>query len=408
MQVARQVSDEELVREFMDSLPLTLSQRRLHKYRVKLRKLRRLLGRPFSEATREDLRELLRRIEEQPVSEATKMDDRTFVKKFFGWLRGRDFVRDIKVGRWSNRIIPEDVLDPVDVNTMVEACTRIRDRAIVLTLYESGARPQEFLGLKVGSVEFDEYGAVLHLPCGKTGMRRVRVMAAAPLLARYLEQHPFREDPDAPLFCALRRNLGAPLALEGLRKIIRRAAKTAGIKKRVYPYLFRHSRLTGLAEAGVSEPMLKEWAGWTKGSPMPSVYIHFSGRETRRVVAELLGVPEEPEEPTVGVLPLKTCPACGRRVEPDRLYCPYCDNPLSGTVGVILAHERVEELKSELEGLRARLMAMEELLRGLTSALLGARGPEAEAARVGAIAALTPPLIDADVLARLPRELIEG
>ena len=129
-----QVSDEELVREFMDSLPLTLSQGRLHKYRVKLRKLRRLLGRPFSEATREDLRELLRRIEEQPVSEATKMDDRTFVKKFFGWLRGRDFVRDIKVGRWSNRIIPEDVLDPVDVNTMVEACTRIRDRAIVMTL----------------------------------------------------------------------------------------------------------------------------------------------------------------------------------------------------------------------------------------------------------------------------------
>ncbi len=316
------------------------------------------MGRPFSEATREDLRELLRRIEEQPVSEATKMDDRTFVKKFFGWLRGRDFVRDIKVGRWSNRIIPEDVLDPVDVNTMVEACTRIRDRAIVMTLYESGARPQEFLGLKVGSVEFDEYGAVLHLPCGKTGMRRVRVMAAAPLLARYLEQHPFREDPDAPLWLTESTNYrNRPLSWVRLNRLLKEVAKRAGIRKRVRAYLFRHSRATHLATI-LTEAEMCQFFGWVQGSDMPRVYVHLSGRDVDEKLLEVAGLKKRDGR---RLLRPKVCPRCGASNPPNAEFCGRC--------GMVLDERAAMELEGmwrrkelELERLREKLEKLERIV----------------------------------------------
>jgi len=390
------------------------------------------------ELLRQDITDFIRGLEldgRRPPSTMTRAQHVARIRRFYRWLYGerlkvwpedqyppcvsglRKVIRLPPLEERSRVKRKSELLTPEDIERLLRACeafsdrlTRLRNKAIIAVLADTGVRPGELLSLRIRDVRDVRIGgrpAYELTVYGKTGHRVVYVVDGYGYLRAWLEAHPRREDPEAPLFCALGRKVGRPLARRGLRKLIEKAVRVAGLNKRVYPYLFRHSRLTGLAEAGVSEPMLKEWAGWTKGSPMPSVYIHFSGRETRRVVAELLGVPEEPEEPTVGVLPLKTCPACGRRVEPDRLYCPYCDSPLSGTVGVILAHERVEELKSELEGLRLRLKAMEELLRGLTSALLGARGPEAEAARVRAIAALTPRSISGDIAALLPRELVE-
>ena len=56
---------------------------------------------------------------------------------------------------------------------MAEAAPNLRDRAFILSLYESGARIGEWLSLTVGSVSSSEYGYVVHIPHGKTGARRV-------------------------------------------------------------------------------------------------------------------------------------------------------------------------------------------------------------------------------------------
>ena len=43
-------------------------------------------------------------------------------------------------------------------------------------------------------VSFDSNGAQI-MVAGKTGMRRVRIIASAPLLTQWLENHPRKEDP---------------------------------------------------------------------------------------------------------------------------------------------------------------------------------------------------------------------
>jgi len=72
---------------------------------------------------------------------------------------------------------------------MIEACDNPRDRALVHVLYESGARSGELLNMKIGDVEFDQYGAVIRV-CGKTGPRRLRLIESVPDLQLWLSMHP--------------------------------------------------------------------------------------------------------------------------------------------------------------------------------------------------------------------------
>jgi hypothetical protein len=58
--------------------------------------------------------------------------------------------------------------------------------------------------MRVRHVEFDEYGAIVTFPDGKTGARKNRVIFAASYLRIWIDAHEYRDDPDAPLFYSMR------------------------------------------------------------------------------------------------------------------------------------------------------------------------------------------------------------
>ena len=82
---------------------------------------------------------------------------------------------------------------------MVECATNLRDKALILVLYEPGCRIGEILSLRIRNVQSDEYGAVL-IVSGKTGDRRVSIISSSPKLSLWIENHPLKEDLDAPLW----------------------------------------------------------------------------------------------------------------------------------------------------------------------------------------------------------------
>ena len=54
---------------------------------------------------------------------------------------------------------------------------------------------------------------------------------------------------------------------------------------KIYPHLFRHSRLTELAASGYSnEALLKKFAGWTPGSNMAEVYFHLDDADVKNML----------------------------------------------------------------------------------------------------------------------------
>jgi site-specific recombinase XerD len=140
----------------------------------------------------------------------------------------------------------------------------LRDRTLLLFLYNTGARVQEAAGLRANDVHFDPNPRV-HLH-GKGDKWRVCPLWAetAALLQKLLSDHVVGAPPDRPVFTSPRRTA---LTRFGIYKIVRRYTTeivkrgSDGQLRRVSPHTWRHSTAVHLLEAGVEVNVIRAWLG---------------------------------------------------------------------------------------------------------------------------------------------------
>ena len=349
----------ELIEKFMEHcISIGLSKARVTRYAFALKKLAEFLGKDFDKATKEDIKELVVKIESSDYSPWTKQIFKVTLKRFYKWLKGgdREYPEEVKWIKTTlsarDRMLPEDLLTEEEIKAMVDAMHHPRDKAFIMTLYESGARIGELGSMRIKDVKFEEKYAVLMLK-GKTGPRRVMVVVSVPYLRAWLEVHPLKDDPDAPLWVNIGTvNRFKAASYPTLAKILKVAAKRAGIKKRVTPHILRHSRATFLASR-LTEAQMCEIFGWVQGSKMPSIYVHLSGRDVDDAVLGIYGLKKsEEKEPK---LKPKICPRCGTVNTPDAMFCSKCGLALD-----IKAAMQMEETKRRIDAIMNKLMEDEE------------------------------------------------
>ena len=137
-----------------------------------------------------------------------------------------------------------------------------KDHALLLFLYNSGARASEAAGVKISDLEGDDRrGGVVKL-CGKGAKTRLcplwpRTMATlAPLIAGRSQ--------DSLVFL---NRYGAPVTRFGIHTLVERHTKQAResvpslAKKRVSPHTIRHTTATHLLRAGVDINTIRAWLG---------------------------------------------------------------------------------------------------------------------------------------------------
>ncbi|MHC1627343.1 MAG: tyrosine-type recombinase/integrase, partial [Candidatus Nezhaarchaeales archaeon] len=199
------------------------------------------ISKPLSQASLDEIHFFLSKVREERGSGALFQAVKA-IKIFLGFI-GRE--REVKQIRWP-RDKPQlpNVLTVDEVKAMIKATRSLKWKALIAVLYEGGCRAGEITSLRIRDVTFDQHGARI-IVRGKTGMRSIRLIASAPILHQWIENHPEKNNPDALVFP---NEYGDPLSNEGLNRIIRRIAKDARIKKRVHAHLFRHSRATHLAK----------------------------------------------------------------------------------------------------------------------------------------------------------------
>lgn len=337
------------------------SKARVIIYLRNLEKIAKDLGKPFSVVKKNDVVRLITKLEQRNYSEWTKKDYKVALRMFFRWLKGdrqTEEVSWIKVRGSHKHKLPEEILTAEEVNKLIESAEHLRDKAFISTLYESGCRIGELLCLQIKHVQFDEFGAVL-LVNGKTGQRRVRVIASEPRLRQWIENHPLKGNPNAPLWITIGTNSRYRVWRYGtVREVIKRIAAKAGIKKRVYPHLFRHSRATHLANH-LTEAQMKQYFGWVQGSDMASVYVHLSGRDVDNALLKLNGikVDEVRKEEQFKAL---ICPRCKGRNSPDAKFCSHCGMCLDEKAAV-----QVDELKASIDMLMSKLVKNPDVLAAL-------------------------------------------
>ncbi len=140
----------------------------------------------------------------------------------------------------------------------------LRDRCLLLFLYNSGARVQEAADLRAADIQFDPNPCVrLH---GKGDKWRVCPLwdETASLLRRLWGEQGSAGAPDRPVFTGPG---GRALTRFGIYKIVRRHARqivkhgSDGQPRSVSPHVWRHSTAVHLLEAGVEVNTIRAWLG---------------------------------------------------------------------------------------------------------------------------------------------------
>lgn len=304
---------------------------RLRKNVYMLRNLAQILGTDFKEATKEDIQSTIIEIESRSYAEWTKCDYKIILKRFYRWLLGNDEDFPIQV-KWirssepKNKLLPEELLTPQEVLKLVDAAIHPRDKAFVMTLYETGTRIGEILPIKIKHLSFDGDMASIFVN-GKTGPRRIPIVISASYLAQWLNMHPYKRDPEAYVWAKLilrkqqDRLPTQEMTYSAAKKILEQAFRRAGIIKRCYPHIFRHARASHMANH-LTESQLKHYFGWTQSSDMASRYVHMSGRDIDGAIKQYYGIAQEEKKS----FPLKpsTCARCGEVLPLTAMFCGRC------------------------------------------------------------------------------------
>jgi site-specific recombinase XerD len=271
-----------------------IGEQRGLKYLSTLKIIAKSLPTDFDKVTEEEIRAYVGSIERSALSDWTKHDYKVTLKKFYKWLNGGEEpskVRWIKTTfQKQDRKLPEDMLQEEDIKKMIDAASNKRDKAIIALLWDIGARIGEVGSLRVKHVNFDDLSGII-LVNGKTGPRRVRAVWSIAYLKDWLEDHPGRNDPEAPMWFnfAKKEKTLEPMRYDAIRMRLNKISEKAGITKKIHPHLFRHSRCTYMANY-LTEAQMNAYFGWVQGSDMPSIYVHLSGRDIDDAVLKANGI----------------------------------------------------------------------------------------------------------------------
>jgi integrase/recombinase XerC len=190
----------------------------------------------------------------------------------------RNPAREVRGPRPPRKLVsflPIDEARELVEGRAVGGAERERDLAILELLYASGLRVSELSGLDVDALDRSE-PTVRVLGKG----RKERIVPYGAHAARGLEAWLARRgERPGPLFTNAR---GGRLGVRSIRTIVRRAARAAGITRRVSPHTLRHTFATHLLDGGADLRMIQELLGHSRLSTTQR-YTHVGAEQLMRV-----------------------------------------------------------------------------------------------------------------------------
>ena len=239
------------------------------------------------------IRKFLERLAEQSYSPATMARKIATLRSFHRWLEKRGLITVnpmlmIRTPKQAKRLPKainveqvEKLLAAPNDNNLLGA----RDRAILETLYSTGIRVSELVGINRGDV--DEPGQAL-IVMGKGKKERIvplgsHALAAIRHYATILDRDRTAAgqgpDPAAPLFI---NKHGGRLSTRSVRRKVSKYLTEAGLDPTISPHTLRHSFATHLLDNGADLRSVQELLGHQSLSTT-QVYTHLTAQRMRDV-----------------------------------------------------------------------------------------------------------------------------
>jgi integrase len=353
--------NKELIFAYRDAclLQQTCGRTRLIRIMGVLLLAARTLKRDFDTATRDDLQRLVATwmARTPPYTAQTMGTYRSIIKRFYTWLANpAEFTARAvapPIVSWitthvrtkdKRKLQRNELLTPAEIQRAIEASRSVRDKAFINVLWEAGARIAEIGNRYIHDVIPAPVGYTLELD-GKTGRRSVLVVSSAPLLAQWLNNHPFKSNPDAPLWVHEHAPTPKLLMYAAMRKLLIELFRAAGITKRVYPHLFRHSRATYCLATGLmTEAQAKAYFGWTPSSDQLATYAHLLASDANAAILRENNL--APQREVHDELRATKCYRCGDLNASHAEYCTKCGAVLD--LKKAYEHQQLHDMKEEL------------------------------------------------------------
>lgn len=175
----------------------------------------------------------------------TVNNERRFLSAVFTWFRKHGIINTNPVEAVpvkKERKPPIDYLKGTEVEQLRLACDNARERALMEFLLSTGVRVGEVPQIRREDIDWNTGEIVIY--AHKTSDYRTVYLndVARVYISKYLET---RTDNNSALFAGVRSPYNA-VHEDGLRFIIKQIKDKAGLKRRVYPHLFRKTMATTL------------------------------------------------------------------------------------------------------------------------------------------------------------------
>ena len=234
------------------------------------------------------IRGFLAHLSESNFSPATMARKIATLRSFHKWLETRNVIENnpmtlIRTPKQAKRlpkaISVEDVeklLSAPDTNTQLGA----RDRAMLETLYSTGIRVSELVGINIGDI--DEAGQALVVR-GKGRKERIVPLGSHAIAAtshclsmrRTATGNPL--DPAGPLFV---NKQGTRISTRSIRRKVSKYLEEVGLDPSISPHTLRHSFATHLLDNGADLRAVQELLGHQSLSTT-QVYTHLTTQRMR-------------------------------------------------------------------------------------------------------------------------------
>jgi site-specific recombinase XerD len=296
--------------------------------------LRKPLGKPYREASSQDIKRLLEWIFKEGYGASSDEKFRQALKLFYKVVFGNNryhpeqvsfFNSEVGHDRKNKKITYEQVLNEDQIKLVIDTALTLQEKAFCACLYETGARPEEFLRLTNLDIDDQQENGIGVILRGKTGERSVRIISYASLLLQWLEVHPQKNDNVYSLWLSEATNFkNKPLGIAGAEKRIRKIFAQANLNKKKIPkpYTMRHTRATHLANILTHAQMCYTF-GWDMNSDKPNIYIHLSGADITKTLFQSYKSGDHLVKNEPKLVPTN-CIRCNDTLYPNAQFCYKC------------------------------------------------------------------------------------
>ncbi|MBR9861474.1 tyrosine-type recombinase/integrase [bacterium] len=175
----------------------------------------------------------------------------------------------------KSRTLPK-VLSNDEVRRIIECTRNLKHRTILMIMYGCGLRIGELLNLRLTDIQSDRLQITIIQGKGF----KDRVVPISNQILENLRAYYKAYKPKTYLFESTKP--GIPYSRESVNQFLKRYAKQAGIQKRVYAHMLRHSYATHLLETGVSLRHIQELLGHSS-STTTEIYTYVSRAQMKNI-----------------------------------------------------------------------------------------------------------------------------